>query len=862
MEGYVQKAKQPIIEVGYGIAKGDVSFSVGVAAARQALSSIRVHTVAAVLVFVAAVYNPEEVLQGVYEVVGEAPVFGATTAGEIFGVINRGSVCVTILASPYLRVYCGVGVKVSADWRRALDEALDTPVVRPFFYDLEYREQIRRKGRDCFVMLFTPGITNHGSYHGFEILEALKEKSGGAFTVVGGGASDDFLEQNQVLLGQQAYPDSVLVAMFETELQFGLSLTHGFRSTDARAIVTAVKDEEVLTLDGEVAADAYSRLVGVPKTEMGGIHPAHVGGATFGISDTLGQHTVNLVDSITPRGGIILSRPVSVGTALTRMEPARDSLVQAGAEGIRSAVIRGGIRDIALCLICYCSFRPRLLGEFTEQEFAGMREVLAGKPLVGFCCCGEIGVAADSVSRFNTSSIACLVLGGQLSRIARITIESNGLLAKLEAQSNVLARINEDLLKEIAERKKIEAALRESETKLKDFAHAAPDISMIIDEDGCYVEVFESGYQHLNRPKEELNGCTLRQRFPAKCADLILRQIRQTIASGTPQCQIYEIEIDGEQRFFEGRTAPMSFTVNGKRMVAAVALNVTERRKTERMLEFAYELRRKSDFLNNIINGNTKVDGRMIATVKTFGIDFSLPLSCCLLTVDKLVQAAAESGEATADIQMLDQIIELLSRDSDYLVWDCRDRIGVLCQTKDMDCDWKRSRQFALQLQSKITNYDPGLAIKIGVSNSHIGPDSISEAYRQAWSALVAARCRNDADQIISHFYEIGIAQLLVELGGKKSTNVFINEKLGKIFEYDRKKGTNLFDTLEEVLQSSSLREAAQKMFIHYKTMAFRKQRIETILGVSIDDFETKLSLAAAVKLYRLSGSKDYPYWI
>jgi PAS domain S-box-containing protein len=862
MEGYVQKVEQqPVIEVGYGLAKGEVAFSVGVTAAKQALSSIRVHKIVAVLVFAAAVYNSEEVLQGVHEVVGETPVFGATTAGEIFGVINRGSVCVTILASPYLRVYCGVGVKVSEDWRRALDEALDTPMVRPFFYDPEYREQIRRQGRDCFVMLVPPGITNTGAYHGFKILEKLKEKADGAFTVVGGGASDDFLEQNRVFWGQHAYPDSVLVAIFETELQFGISLTHGFRSTDSRAVVTSVDDEEVLTIDGESAVDAYSRLVGVPKTEMGGIHPAHVDGATFGISDTLGQHTVNLVDSITTRGGIILSRPVSVGTVLTRMEPARDSLVQAGAEGIRSAIIRGGITDLALCLVCYCSFRPRLLGEFTEQEFAGMREVLSGQPLVGFCCCGEIGVAADSVSRFNTSSVACLVLGRQLSRIAQITIESNGLLAKLERQSNVLVRINEDLLKEIAERKKIEAALRESETKLKDFAHAVPDISMIIDEDGRYVEVFESGYQHLKRPKEELKGFVLHQRFSAKYADQILRQIRETIASGAPRCRIYEIEIDGEQRFFEGRTAPMSFTVNEKRMVAAVALNVTERRKTERMLEFAYELRRKSDFLNNIINGKTKVDGRMLATVKTFGIDLSLPLFCCLLTVDKLVQGATE-GEVTTDLQMLDRIIELLSRDSDYLVWDCRDRIGVICQTKDLDYDWKCSRQFALQLQEKIINYEPGLAIRIGVSNSQSGPDSISEAYRQAWNALVTARCQNDAAQRISHFSEIGIGQILVELGGKKSAAFFVKEKLGKILEYDRKKGTNLLDTLEEVLQSNSLREAAQKMFIHYKTMAFRKQRIETILGVSIDDFETKLALAAAVKLYRLSGSKDYPYWI
>jgi PAS domain S-box-containing protein len=853
LKEHVKNMNQPVIEVGYGMAKGNSSYSTGREAAGQAVASIHIHAVSAVLVFVAAVYNPEKVLQGIHSIVGEAPVFGVTTAGEICSVIYHGTVSVVVLASPYLRVHCGVGVNVALDWRRALDEALDAPEVRPFFDDSQYKERTRRRGRDYFGMLFAPGITEHSEYRGFEILEALKEKSGGDFPVLGGGATDDRLDRNEVLLDHQAYPDSILLVVFETELQFGIALTHGFQSADQRAVVTAAEGNEVLTLDGTVAVDVYSRLAGVPKTEMTGSHPAHVDGATFGISDPMGQYTVNLVDAVTARGGVRLSRPVCVGTVLTRMDPNPDSLAKAGAEGMQRAVIRGDITDIALGLVCYCSFRPHLLGAFVEQDFAGMREVLSGKPLVGFCCCGEIGVAADGVSRFNTSSIACLVLGGQLSRIARITIESNRLLTKLEAQSNILARTNEDLRNEIVERKKTEAALRESETKLKDFVQAVPDISLIIDEDGCYVEVFGSGCRQLKRPQEELSGRMLYERFSPEFADAILRQIRQTISSGLPQCSVYEIAIEEEKRFFEGRTAPMSYLVKGKRTVAAVAIDITERRKAEQMLEFAYELRRKSDFLNDIIAGNTKIEGPVVATLKTFGIDLSVPLFCCLLTVDRLGGTTAASGDNTTDIQMLNNLIELLSHDSNYLVWDCREVIGILCQTNKSDDDWKTSMQFVSRLQLKITEYDPGLSVKIGVSNLQVGNGSIREAYRQAWSALIAMRCRSGGGKTINYFREIGILQLLADMGGQQTTREFILEKIGKLLDYDRKKGTNLVLTLEEVLQNNNLKEAAKRMYIHYKTMAFRKQRIEKILGVSLDDFDTKLALATAIKLYRLS---------
>jgi PAS domain S-box-containing protein len=851
LEDCMKKADQ-LIEVGYGVAKGDNSFSVGKEAAGQALLAVRKYALSAMIVFCSANYDLNEVLQGIHSIVGKTPVFGATAAGEICGKINRGTVTVTALASPYLRVHCGVGTNVTADWRRALETALDTPAIRPFFFDRTFKEKLRHQGRDFLLMFFPPGVVRHSDYRGFEILEALKEKANGDLVIMGGGATDDLLEQNHVFYNQQAYPDSVLLVVWETALQFGLSLTHGFRATGQRAIVTSVMGNEVLTIDGVKAVDAYSRLVDVPKEEINGVHPVHIGGATIGISDPMGQHTVNLVDSITPQGSIRLTRPVSEGTMLTKMNPTPDNLVLAGAEAVRTAAIRGGITNPALCLVGYCLFRPVLLGELVEQEFSGMREVLADRPLIGFCCCGEIGVAADGISRFNTSSIACLVLGGELSRIARIRIEYNELLAKMEAQSNILARTNEDLLKEIAERKKTEAALRESETKLKDFALAMPDISLIIDEDGRYIEVFGSGYPKFKYRREGLNGCKLQQQFSTGSTEVILKQIKQTISSGTAQCMVYQYEVDGETRFFESRTAPMRSMINGRRIVAVVAIDVTERLVAERKLEFAYALRRKSDFFNDLIDGAASADEEALATAKAFGIDLSLSLCCSLLTIASREDSTTINGANPNEIQMFINLIEFLSREPQTIVWECQEGIGVLWQAKRAEAGWKKSRQLVDRLCDKIIGYDPRLAVKAGVSNWQTGINCISEIYRQAATALTALRCWDDVGKTSAFFCEIGIMQLLASRDEQKSTHAFIRENLGKLLDYDQKKGTDLLTTLEVILYSNNLKEAAGKMFIHYKTIAFRKQRIEKILGITLDNFETKLALGAAVKLYKI----------
>jgi PAS domain S-box-containing protein len=852
----VEKENQQVIEVGYGMAKGDSSFFVGMKAAKQAVASIHVHAVSAVLVFASVVYNLDEVLQGIHSIVGEAPVFGATTAGEICNGMHKETVLVIALASPFLRVHCGIGADVSKDWQRALNEAIHSSTLKPFFHHAsEYKREMRRQGKDAFIMLFSPGNTRRSDDYSFEIVEALKERSLGEFPIIGGSPADDWrMEQNYILHAQMAYPNSLLLVVFETELQFGISLTHGFRPTDMRATVTDVDGYEILTLDGIAAADVYSKLVGLSRHKLERNHLAHTTGATIGIADSLGQYSVNIANYFTQRGGIRVAQPVSVGTVFTRMEPDSDSMVCAGVEGIRRAIIRGGITDIALGIAYYCALRPRIMGDKSEQEVQDMTKLLAGKPLVGFCSLGEQGVADNGDSRHSNSAVACLVLGSQLSQAARIAFENNELLAEVEAQKEMLVKTNATLLKEISERTKIEKALRESETKLKDFAQAVPDISMVIDEDGRYVEVFDSGYKQLKRPKEELNGCTLHQRFPAQEADAILRQIRQTILSGMPQCFVHEVKVGEEKRFFEGRTAPMEYLPNGKRTVAAVAIDVTERLKAERTLKFAYELRRKSDFLNDIIAGNIKLDERAIVAAKTFGIDFSVPLFCCLLVVNKLVVSSAETSDDTTNIHMLkNNIIELLSSDSGYLVWDCRDGIGVLCQARDIGDAWENSMRFASRLQKKIICYDIDLAVRVGISNMHAGTDSVNKGYRQAWSAVVAARCQRENSKAINHFRDIGIVQLLANMGGKEQATEFVYEKLGKLIEYDRQKGTQYLLTLEEILQGNNLKEVAEKMYIHHKTIAFRKRRIEKLLEVSISDFDTKLALGAAVKLYKLS---------
>lgn len=270
--------------------------------------------------------------------------------------------------------------------------------------------------------------------------------------------------------------------------------------------------------------------------------------------------------------------------------------------------------------------------------------------------------------------------------------------------------------------------------------------------------------------------------------------------------------------------------------------DITDRKQTENMLNFLYELRRRSNFLNDIIAGSTKINESISSYMKTLGIDLSRPLFCCLVVSEGLKDKEKNS------------MIEVLSRNKDYVVWDCRNNIGIIYQYS-AEKEEKGEESFPVDdfWLEKIKKNNFQLGITAGISSIQIGIDSFLKAYWQAWSATVAAQCYGKGLEKIYYYKDLGILQLLVRNIENENSDEFIQGQLGKLITYDKERGTTFLLTLEEILQSSSLKSVAEKMFIHPKTVVFRKQRIEKILGVSIELFETRLALAVALKLYSIS---------
>jgi PAS domain S-box-containing protein len=575
------------LEVGCGLGRGEDGLAVGTEAARQAVADIERHPLSAVLAFASGRYDLEALLRGIQGVVGETPVFGATTAGEILNASRQESAVVVALASPVLRVKVGVGEGVSRNWQAAVRQAVDSPHLAPFFSSQNdpFWSELTLKGKSVFALLFSPGNTRPADSCSFEILEELKRRSQGRLPFIGGGAADDWrLENNYVFWGGRAYPDSMLLAVFETRLRFGIGLSHGFTPSARRAVVTRAMDHEVRELDGQPAAGVYCRLLGVSRDSLARGHLTMATGNPLGIADPYGQYSVNVATFFTPEGGVRLAQPVPEGTSLTVMEAHQDRLVGAGQEALRKALLRGGISEPAVALVFSGALRARLLKDRADEELAVLKQMIPGAPVVGFYSFGEQGLDDNGANRHQNGVIAVLALGRELSYGAQVALE-NERLRSVAAQRDALLRANQALEREIAQRRRVAAALQESEERFKLLFDSAPDALFIHDLQGNLIDGNQAAEDMVGYRREELIGknfLTLPLLDPEQIS-MVTQLLAQTVQGKTvgPVEHTLNRKDDGKV-IVEIKSLPVN--IHGENMVLGIARDITERKRLENQL--------------------------------------------------------------------------------------------------------------------------------------------------------------------------------------------------------------------------------------------------------------------------------------
>ncbi len=276
------------------------------------------------------------------------------------------------------------------------------------------------------------------------------------------------------------------------------------------------------------------------------------------------------------------------------------------------------------------------------------------------------------------------------------------------------------------------AKLREEESRFRAMTRAMPDLVMVLDEDGRYLDLHTIDEGRLAQPRSAMLGRTASECLPPESARFIQDTVTRALQSPEVLTVEYPLDVQAGNLWLEARVAAMDQAINGKRCVVWVSRNITARRKQEEYLRQSQKLESLGvlaggvahDFNNLLMTmqGNINLAQMHLSPDSQLFKYFSKTETAIRKASELASQMLAYSGQAELNMQDLDlnQLVE--------------DMAGLLRATVsrkiklnlDLEKGMPRFRGDVVQIQQVIVNLVTNSVEAIGDADGQI--DVVTEA--------------------------------------------------------------------------------------------------------------------------------------
>jgi purine catabolism regulator len=133
-------------------------------------------------------------------------------------------------------------------------------------------------------------------------------------------------------------------------------------------------------------------------------------------------------------------------------------------------------------------------------------------------------------------------------------------------------------------------------------------------------------------------------------------------------------------------------------------------------------------------------------------------------------------------------------------------------------------------------------------------PADLAGAVQQARSAASVAATRSEP--AVLRFDELGVLRLLVSLSHGPELASFVDDELGAVLAHDATAPHPLLPTLRAFLEADGNKSrAADGLFVQRRTLYYRLERLNALLGKSLEDAQDRQTLGLALRAYDLLQS-------
>jgi purine catabolism regulator len=163
-----------------------------------------------------------------------------------------------------------------------------------------------------------------------------------------------------------------------------------------------------------------------------------------------------------------------------------------------------------------------------------------------------------------------------------------------------------------------------------------------------------------------------------------------------------------------------------------------------------------------------------------------------------------------------------------------------------------RVHALGVQIQQAIAEWKPGFTVSVGFSGPAEAPGGVAGSLREVTSVMESLARFKRWSQVVA-VPELGLTGLLAAVTDERLVD-YSRRHLGPLIKHDTTRKGNLVATLRAYLETGEQQQAAQRLRVHPNTLRYRLDRIREISGVDLEDPETRLNLAVALRVQALLG--------
>ena len=203
---------------------------------------------------------------------------------------------------------------------------------------------------------------------------------------------------------------------------------------------------------------------------------------------------------------------------------------------------------------------------------------------------------------------------------------------------------------------------------------------------------------------------------------------------------------------------------------------------------------------------------------------------------------------------------ELMNLLPDALIYRNMDQI-VMIQQVDSDQTeleyQKEMEEIEEVIQQSILYRKKDTDFQIGIGKSVEGYQRLKESYHEASQAIkyieIIRQVTGDKNKSVVHYSNLGFFQIFGKVDDMTELERCIPETLKKLYLYDDEHKGELITTLQMYLRNNqSIKKTAGAMFVHYRTISYRLEKIKQFSGINFDDANEVLAVSNGLIIYKM----------